>query len=62
MRELLDDPAKRVRLGESTLLRSRLFTVAETLPRFEALYREVVGGISQTNSIESNGAGSPHGG
>jgi glycosyltransferase involved in cell wall biosynthesis len=61
MRELLDDPAKRVRLGESALLRSRLFTVAETLPQFESLYREVVGGISQTNGNASNGAGSRHG-
>ena len=61
MRELLDDPAKRVRLGESALLRSRLFTVAETLPQFESLYRKVVGGISQTNGNASNGAGSRHG-
>jgi hypothetical protein len=42
MQELLDDPAKRERLGAAALERSRLFTVAETLPQFEALYRDVV--------------------
>lgn len=42
MQALIDDPIACGRFGQAGLIRSRLFTAAETLPQFESLYREVI--------------------
>jgi glycosyltransferase involved in cell wall biosynthesis len=44
MQELVDDPALRERLGAAARRRVELFAASRVLPRFEALYRELVAG------------------
>jgi glycosyltransferase involved in cell wall biosynthesis len=41
MRRLIADPELRARLGAAGRVRSRLFTVEETIPRLERLYEEL---------------------
>jgi glycosyltransferase involved in cell wall biosynthesis len=42
MRELIDDPERRDRLGRAAAERAKSFTAANVLPRFEEAYRSVI--------------------
>ena len=42
MQKLIDNPALRERYGEAGRMRSRLFTAAVNVPRFEQLYRQLI--------------------
>jgi glycosyltransferase involved in cell wall biosynthesis len=44
MQDLIDDAALRARLGAAARRRVALFAASRVLPRFEALYRELLAG------------------
>jgi glycosyltransferase involved in cell wall biosynthesis len=44
IQRLIEDPLTRERLGEAARVRARRFSAAAVLPRFEALYRDVLAG------------------
>jgi glycosyltransferase involved in cell wall biosynthesis len=46
IQRLLADAALRERLGRAGRARARLFTASAVLPRLEAIYREVAGGLT----------------
>ncbi|HZQ10367.1 MAG TPA: glycosyltransferase family 4 protein, partial [Anaerolineae bacterium] len=54
MRELLDNPALRERLGRAACERAMLFTADVVIPRFELLYQQLVNGSAGGLSSNPN--------
>lgn len=55
MQRLLDDPLLRERMGKAGQLRAQLFTADAVLPRFEALYHDIVGSAGTPCRGQGNG-------